>query len=248
MQQFVADGEQLARWCLTHFLDDELGQQGSETLASGGRGNAGLRNDLLVDALVILLVVVQLLLKILGGNHDMVGRNRNRADDIQDVLKQKGCEGDNAINLLPHLILIEPDSYPRGGREIGGEVRVAQSPVSKGPPRAILRRRQLPDRGAVIGILYERDIFQRERSDTPATALQLAVLARKTAGRAQFCPVHRLHEEDTRAVHTKQPASSSEQIMYLRQSGLRLWQRLKQQRKCAAILRTDGQRVQRKQA
>src|SRR5579885_3722164 len=127
MQQFAPDGDQFVRRRLAHFSDDELSQQGGETFAVGGRGNAGLCHNLLVDAGVILLVVMQALLQILGGNHVMIGGNLDGADDLQDVFEQEGREDDKAIDLLAHLIFVEIDDHLRGGGEIGGKVGVEQA-------------------------------------------------------------------------------------------------------------------------
>src|SRR5579859_3083951 len=74
------------------------------------------------------------LFQILGGNGLVIVWYVDGAGDGENMLYGDGRQLNDAIDLAAAFFGKQVDSLLRGGRKIGGDIGIAQSKVSKGPP------------------------------------------------------------------------------------------------------------------
>ena len=106
---------------------------------------------------------------------------------------------------------------------------------------------QVSESGTITGIFNKRDIVQRERRYPPIAYLQLAVLPGKPTRCPQFGAIHRLHQECTRLIHSKQPAQRTQKITPLAQGIFYLRQQLYILLHLRALMGIQRQRIKREQ-
>src|SRR5579859_3853782 len=100
-----------------------------------------------------------------------------RTNGLKNMLNEHRSKEDYTVNLVMGITFILVDSQSGRGGKVGREIRIAQPPVSEGPPGAIGRRRLLSIGRTIIGVFKQSNIVERERSNACTGERELPILA-----------------------------------------------------------------------